>query len=100
MYIESIMSSCSFVSHKCSSQESYAKGECYSCEADGCASMGYYADDFVTSGQHYLTTTGNEAAFCSNQYLFELTVSSSSEKSSGELLLRIGSESTPISVIP
>ena len=61
--------------------------------------MGYYANDFQATGDHYLTTS-DEAPFCSNQYLFEMTVSQNSPKTAGEILLKLGSDITPISVIP
>lgn len=61
--------------------------------------MGYYANNFKTTGSFYLSTTA-EAPFCANQYLFEMTVSENSPKTAGEITLKLGSETSTISVIP
>lgn len=95
MYIESIKTSCSFIGFNCPSQAMFEKGECLSCDNFQCSEMGYYADRFKGRGSMFLSTM-QYAPFCGYHHFFEMSINSKSEKNTGDLILKINSDSTKL----
>ena len=85
-FIESIRSPCTFIGFSCDSKDSFENGQCFSCSNDKCSAMGYYTYNFRGRGSMYLKTTV-DAPFCGYHHKFELQVSSSSQKTAGEILI-------------
>jgi hypothetical protein len=106
LFKESISSPCAFLAFSCLSQvrfllvgvrlkfkhnsikkqAAFDAGECTSCADNKCSQMGYYADKFKARGTMYLNTN-TEKPFCGIHHLFEMTVSSNSNKTAGDLVL-------------
>ncbi|CAG5122260.1 unnamed protein product [Candidula unifasciata] len=84
-YTESINTQCPFMAFPCDSEEDFAAGKCRACTADGCAAMGFNADNHKprNGGQtKYFLTTAAHAPFC--EYHLDLTVTFAANKGSEE----------------
>lgn len=86
IFHESILSHCPYTAFKCDSYENFEKGNCFSCENNGCSSMGYYAEQYKGRGMMYLKTTG-VFPFCGYNYFIEIQVNSASKQSAGNIIL-------------
>jgi len=78
LYIETIRSSCNFLSHKCENYEEFEQGNCVSCAPDntGCAFMGFHADEYIekntTEDVRFYGYTDGEEPYCYYQYVVTL----------------------------
>ncbi|CAG7720552.1 unnamed protein product [Allacma fusca] len=93
-YVESISSSCPFVSHSCSSYSDYNKGKCFSeCSGGSCYLLGYGSDKTrgtAVSGEFYLNTD-KDGTFCLNIAQPQSEVSASQDKTQGTVTVQIRS---------
>ena len=60
--------SCPFVSFPCSNYSEYESGRCQRLDRATIGRMGMDADKCSLSGNHYLQTTSDKSAFCSELY--------------------------------
>ncbi|XP_064607037.1 pancreatic lipase-related protein 2-like [Liolophura sinensis] len=64
LFTESIVNSCRFLGHPCSTKEKFDQGACANCGPTGCPPMGYPAKaNQAPSGRYYLKT-GPHEPFC------------------------------------
>lgn len=94
-FIESIRSPCPFIGFNCDSEDAFDRADCSSCANNKCSAMGYFTLNFKGRGSMYLKTTLN-SPFCGYHHKFELSVSPSSPKSAGEILIDTGVGAVPL----
>jgi len=85
LYMDSIRSSCNFLSHECASYAEFEAGNCVSCGDDNaqCAYMGFHADEYphkdTRVNARFYDDTDKKEPFCYYQYEVSLLADKPSE---------------------
>ncbi|CAL1543543.1 unnamed protein product [Lymnaea stagnalis] len=99
IFLESIDTACHFTAYPCASFAQFENGECFTCNAGACSSVGYLADNYPARGKLYVDTH-HASPYCGIYYHIKVFPYASAHNTSGLIYVQLTGSAGKTDFIP